>query len=1038
MSGFEILGLACAIFQTISFAHETLNVCIALYDRQKTPDDEVEDIANSMVVAAEKVTSICDENQQLKKEISQIAADCKNDALGEEIARIAKECIKIASQLKSEVGKITSLAAKGDFLITMKAASMSLWKKPKLKKLNENLCSYREQMQTLLITQIWAIAKSNNLTQNSNFHNRDGDVQDFIANLEAGCTKIEDLLKRQAASAQAHITDEVGIAKQEIKDHSESLLKAHEKDATTKAQHERLQKSLEYPDMNSRRNAILEPRDATFGRIFRSYTNTINSSNSPNTKAIDKVWQSFVDWLRSHEPVFWIQGKPGAGKSTLMKYIVNHEETQKLLGQWCPQSRILSHYFWKIGSTMENNLQGLYCSLIHQLIDENEAIFTRILHEFPFVKKKTYVNDWSTPELDSVLDYILDSAVDRNPVCIFIDGLDEYRGGQKDLIGRMKGFSQHEQVKLCVSSRPEERLLEGFDTTPNLKLQDLTKPDMISSIEERLGVFERRGQISSETLDTIAKLLIVKAEGVFLWLQLTLQSIENGIENEDSNEFLIMRLKDLPSDIMDLYADMWTRLNQDLKVYRESAALFFQFLIQSQEHKQRKNGIHLPSHLPPHVTSLFDIACWKDQDLQTRLLNIRCETRSEEIVYVCGRTEKEIRTRCAGLLEVKPLDWSPESDFNNILRRVDFVHRTAHDFLADTAAGQQILSWGKLSMSETVIQMTKGAFCKSRIKARFATTEYLPDPMSALEDLLVIQADEKDWVTGAGEWFVMAESFYDAGLLEERILPRPSFLGHIAFYPGLCEAATPLFQKAEASVATEVLRLWQWWYFFSSHRSHMQKAIRLMKAVPQLMSCGPDLEATQAYVPVLPWSPDGPTMANRTTALWEFGQKSLMWGLDWRTERTARNEHFEPMFAQTLVALMSRPTTLYQVGLVTTVEIYPGGRLHCVRSIDQLADMRDAAIVSPLFMLNTSFLIKHALDGLLTHCPDKMTAQLHKIRGQITNSVPRIAFIHITSPEKARWYRVIDHTPFQDITHVIFDPTIPLDKPDAKLEQSYR
>ncbi|CAH0028234.1 unnamed protein product [Clonostachys rhizophaga] len=156
MSGFEVLGLAHSIFQTISFAHETLNICIALYDKQKTPDAEVEEIASSMVVAAEKVTAICDKNKKaLTKEIAQIASGCKNDSLGEEIAQIAKECTKITSQLKSEVEKITRLDTSGNFLITIKAASMYLWNKAKLKKLNETLCYYREQLKALLITQIW-------------------------------------------------------------------------------------------------------------------------------------------------------------------------------------------------------------------------------------------------------------------------------------------------------------------------------------------------------------------------------------------------------------------------------------------------------------------------------------------------------------------------------------------------------------------------------------------------------------------------------------------------------------------------------------------------------------------------------------------------------------------------------------------------------------------------------------------------------------------------------------------------------------------
>uniref|UniRef100_A0A8H7NQQ7 NACHT domain-containing protein n=1 Tax=Bionectria ochroleuca TaxID=29856 RepID=A0A8H7NQQ7_BIOOC len=694
-------------------------------------------------------------------------------------------------------------------------------------------------MQALLITQIWVVTKANNLTQDPGFRNRDVDVQDFIANLEKGYTKIEDLLKRQAASTQDHITDQVGMAKRDISDYTKRLLDKMIDDEATKAQHGRLRQSFEFPDMNSRRNAILDPQDASFERVFFSYTNVINRKCSPETGEIDVVWQSFVDWLRSNQPLFWIQGKPGAGKSTLMKYIVNHKETQKLLDQWCPKCRILSHYFWKIGSTMENNIQGLYCSLIHQFIDENEKIITLILDYFPFAKKKTYVNDWSTPELDSVLNFILDSTEDRRPVCIFIDGLDEYqgKGGQKELSQRIRKFARYEQVKICVSSRPEERLLESFSTTPNLRLQELTRPDMESNIKERLGIFERSRKISPQTLNIITKLLIEKAEGVFLWLQLTIQSIENGIDNEDSDELLITRLQDIPSDIEDLYTDMWMRLNQDLNVYRESAALFFQFLIRFQELKNMGRLTSRDSSIELHLVSLFDIACWKDTSFQQRLLSMAHETSSDEIVRKCERAEKEIRTRCAGFLEVQPLRYSVKSQSNRVLGRVNFVHRTVHDFLVDTAAGQQILSYGKLSAVETLTQLTKSEFS-------------------------------------------MAEGFYNARLLKEHVSPRPSFLGYIVFYPDLYDAAMPLLHKAEASGAAEVLRLWEWWGLPSRN---LQRQEPLVKAVPQLMSRCTDLTAAQAYVRLVPSEWNRPGTAHRTTALWEFGQASLRWDLDWRT-----------------------------------------------------------------------------------------------------------------------------------------------------------
>ncbi|VUC22897.1 unnamed protein product [Clonostachys rosea] len=1023
MSGFEVLGLACNIFQTLSFAHETAKICIDLYRGQKSPDADIQEMARSMAETAKKVTDMCRNNKALDKDIAKITSGCQNCVLDKEIAHIAKTCTDIASQLESEVGKITSLETSGNLLLTLKARSKSLWKKTKLEDLNKSLGSCRAQMQTLLITQIWVTIKDNNLTRDPNFANRGADVRDFISNLENGHTKVEDLLKRHAASTQAHITDEFGRAKQDIKAHNEDLWQTREKEARKKAKYERLRKSFEFSDMNSRRNAILDPRDATFGRIFQSYRNTINRVGSSDTRAIDAVWQSFVDWLRSDEPMFWIQGKPGAGKSTLMKYIIEHEETQELLNQWCPKTLILSHYFWKIGSAMESNLLGLYCALIHQLMDENELMMARILNEFPYATKKTFVNDWSAHELGDVLNYILGSRANRQPLCIFIDGLDEYDGlaGQRDFIRKMKGLAQHGRVKLCVSSRPEERLRESLSTTPNLRLDELTRPDMESNIQERLGVFEHRGQISFQTLQTMANLIIQKAEGVFLWLHLTMQSIENGIENEDSDEDLITRLENLPRDIEDLYEDMWRRVNQDQPVYREPAALFFLCLIHFPELQRYLYGYRRSGRLADNVF-LLDMVCWKDRTLQETILEVECEISTEEIARVCERAEKEIRIRCAGLVEVRKTR-SDDTKIDTIFGSVDFVHRTAHDFLVDTAAGQKILSYGKLSTMQIATQLAKGAFCRVRVEAAFGGNRSVTDAMNVLDWL----QNTQNWLDGPTEWLAMAERFYEAGLIKARWVPRPSFLGHVAWYPEFYGAAMPLFEKAEPSEATELLIM----IIFVTWPEERIKASGA-KAALQLLSRGPDLAAAGAYVADSSWQP---VTAKRTTVLWKFGLKFLHRDLGWRKY----HQTIEPTFAEAVAAVMSQSTNLRleQWGLVAPVLFsrIGGWRPFTLSKIPQRLELGQ---VIPFFELNTAFLIKHTLDGILIHYPDKMTAQLHKIHDQIANPIICVYFIGIGTELKDRWFRVIDQTPLQGISDLIFSPTTPLHDTDKRLGQWHK
>lgn len=99
-------------------------------------------------------------------------------------------------------------------------------------------------------------------------------------------------------------------------------------------------------------------------------------------------WTLFDDqsglrtWLREGYGVFWIRGKPGAGKSTLMKYLTKEAETTRLLQQWSGKARLLiaDHYFWYPGSTLQRSHIGLFRSLLHSILlqDDDDCELLRI------------------------------------------------------------------------------------------------------------------------------------------------------------------------------------------------------------------------------------------------------------------------------------------------------------------------------------------------------------------------------------------------------------------------------------------------------------------------------------------------------------------------------------------------------------------------------------------------------------------------------------------------------------------------------------
>ena len=79
---------------------------------------------------------------------------------------------------------------------------------------------------------------------------------------------------------------------------------------------------------------------------------------------------TFLEWLRTGSGAYWINGKPGAGKSTLMNFICNHPQTQQHLKDWAgnKQLLVLKFFFWSDGVSEQKTIHGMLRSLIYQML----------------------------------------------------------------------------------------------------------------------------------------------------------------------------------------------------------------------------------------------------------------------------------------------------------------------------------------------------------------------------------------------------------------------------------------------------------------------------------------------------------------------------------------------------------------------------------------------------------------------------------------------------------------------------------------------
>ena len=651
----------------------------------------------------------------------------------------------------------------------------------------------------------------------------------------------EEIEKRARTASLQHLIEGDSIrshsTKEDEKPNADLVTNAHfhHSGDITRAQIDHLIDSLKDRDANLRRNQVVESFDGTFQWIYND--------------DIKRPWHSFMDWLKSDSDLFWIVGKAGSGKSTLMKFLLTDPRTLEGLMAWRPGAIILSGFLWNSGREMQRTLKGLLSSLICQLLELQTEVALKLLGAHPELCSKRSLSDWSTPGLKrTLLDVIGQN--DDIFICVFLDGLDEI-GPEDDvheLISFVETLKGHINVKVCVSSRPERPFQLSLATYPKLRLQDLTSSDIrqyITKFLEPLKHLLERNSYPDDAIPTLAKFIEGRASGVFLWVTLVLKTLRSGFTNGDDWSELLQRLELLPSTLQELYNQMWLRLNEDKPLYHQQAASYFRFILDG----NRLEHLHFP--ILPAMTLAFD------QSTVTAILDSRSKVSAGELARLCLRTCNQLQVRCAGLLELRT--WTEDtldlddikSDIaakgetsNGALERlldieIDFVHRTARDFLLDTGEGQSILKCEEITLEDQALRDLRAAAAASVIMRNVPRIgRYVPSIKCFMEGLNVLLPSMSRTEESYKNWERLLLNFQD--LFDHNILLTCScydFLGLAASYGFhvFVEASLKKLDPSSGITATYVnyilcnasgLKCWHRGDFYSEDRDFRSSVIR--------------------------------------------------------------------------------------------------------------------------------------------------------------------------------------------------------------------
>jgi hypothetical protein len=393
---------------------------------------------------------------------------------------------------------------------------------------------------------------------------------------------------------------------------------------------------------------------------------------------------NFVNWLEKSNGIFHISGKPGAGKSTLMKYLCQHPQTEKHIKVWSSQKDLViaKFFFWRPGTEFQKSLKGLLRGLLHCILDQ-----------VPELTQSTFPTQWEIAKYqrsiqfnESQIQQAFKSLVEQETVfdnhkfVFFIDGLDEFEGNHDDMIRALLSWVsiRPNDIKICVSSREELIFQKRFSKYPKMRLHELTRYDIASFVQDTLKANEdfQSANISKNALAKLQKQIIEKSEGVFLWVSLALRTLEQGLLAEDRVTDLEKKINSLPPELDDLFEflfDSITKRSHPIDCRNAIRTLAI--------------ATNLPTRRSLPLTRYSFLEEYQDdQDfaIKRQIHNLTDDNMRQRL----RRARKQVYSRCRGILEVVSRSETHGIPFRKEV--VKLTHRSLAEYLQKEAIQERM------------------------------------------------------------------------------------------------------------------------------------------------------------------------------------------------------------------------------------------------------------------------------------------------------------------------------------------------------------
>ncbi|KAF2787093.1 ankyrin [Melanomma pulvis-pyrius CBS 109.77] len=315
---------------------------------------------------------------------------------------------------------------------------------------------------------------------------------------------------------------------------------------------------------------------------YQSRHHELSRVRAPHTGAWFLESNAFKSWLGHPSPgskirpsnVLWCHGVPGSGKSVLMATAINH-----VLTEVSRDPTIGLAYFYFDYKTKASSRDIISC-LLKQLCAHQRQIPRSLQQLYDRYREDEVSGSWETlkakkgPETGELFAALLDIASEFKRTLLCIDGLDECAPEYQDSLLEVIRRIMKSKCRLLVSSRDQRIYQDLFQGKPNLHVEAAS-----DDVKAYVGLVlsnhpELRDMVDQQLEIRIAKCLSEKADGLFLFVYLSMQ----GLLEQTSVSELKNALEEMPANLDDVYNDILQRIRDQSSSKSRLAMRIFMWL----------------------------------------------------------------------------------------------------------------------------------------------------------------------------------------------------------------------------------------------------------------------------------------------------------------------------------------------------------------------------------------------------------------------------------------------------------------------------